>query len=305
MQHPDVRQSHGRMIRRVLNWLCAILACMAGSAIMTRERDWGYMLNMTSPYLVLFLCLLWLAFTRWLKKRKQSSIPLSSAILAAAHTKFNSVRSSEAVQTDNSDVQRTIPNERTGNKVPSVAPSESSERGHPYARVLAAMTWLWFLAALPFLTDAACNFLMAGVLAISWMILALAWVCALLMRHSLLNSASARRWWLSAGLAGLLGLLLVYTDLGLLLRVALSERELNAYNAAVPSGTRNIIHSNRQVGLFLVDGTEEINGVVVLYTSSSFLDRHGVVFVPDGAIPPSDLSTRHLFGPWYSFRWRF
>jgi hypothetical protein len=303
------QQDSGEGIRvRGLIWLCAFFACLSGSAILTRERDWGYMLTMTLPFLALFVGLLCLAFLGWLNRRKEhkrSSMPLTAAIVAAAQEKFNAVQSSKGVQADNSGVQRAILNEPMEDNVPSVALNESMDRDALYAMVLAAMAWLWLLAALPFLTDAACQFPVAGVLAITWMILALAWLCGLLLAQSVLRSSSARRWWLSAGLAGLLGLLLAFTDVGFLLRVAISERALNAYVAAVPAGTTNAIHSIRQVGLFLVDGTEESNGVVVLYTSSSFLDRQGVAFVPEGVIPPQHLSMKHLFGPWYSFRWRF
>src|SRR5262249_20598945 len=162
--------------------------------------------------------------------------------------------------------------------------------------ILAALAWLWLIVALPFITDAACDMFVALVLGFTWMALALSWLCGLfavpfISRSSsarlifktyfgvtedeivpfLPPSSSARLWWASAGLAGLLGLLLAFSDAGLILRVALSERKLNAHVAAVPPGTNNSSHPNRLVGLFFVDGTEESNGVVALYTSSDFL----------------------------------
>jgi hypothetical protein len=175
-----------------------------------------------------------------------------------------------------------------------------------YARILAALAWLWLVVALPFITDAACNIFAAFVLGFAWMALALSWLCVLFAVPFLSRSSSARLWWASAGLAGLVGLLLAFSDAGLILRVALSERALNAYVATVPPGTKNYSHPNRLVGLFFVDGTEESNGVVALYTSSDFLDRHGIIFVPDGATVPEYLrGLRHLYGKWYSFWWHF
>jgi hypothetical protein len=92
----------------------------------------------------------------------------------------------------------------------------------------------------------------------------------------------------------------------LILRVALSERALNACVAAVPPGTYNPSHPDRPVGLFFVDGTEESNVVVALYTSSDFLDRQGIIFVPDeAAVPEKFWDLRHLPGKWYRFRWHF
>jgi hypothetical protein len=240
------------------------------------------------------------------KEHERLSLPLSAAVVAAAQEKFNAVRGSECVQLDNSDLQSFITPEPTETNVASVVPSESLAGINLYARLLALMAWLWLLAALPFVTDAACFLFVVALLAITWIMLALAWLCGLFEARYLLRSSSARRWWLSAGLAGLLGLLLAFTDVGFILRVALSERALNAYVASVPPGTRNATHTNRPVGLFLVGGTEERDGVVVLYTSSSFLDRHGIAHIPEGAIPPSNLrSVKHLFGSWYSFRWKF
>lgn len=262
----------------------------------------------TSPYLALLVCLLLLTAISWLKRRKERerlSLPVSAAVVAAALEKFNPVRSSECVQSDTSGIRRAITNEPMGNQAAAIAPNESIDGMTLYAKFLAVFAWLWLLAALPFVTDAACEFIASMLLAVTWMILAFAWLCGLLAAPFLFRSASARKWWFSAGLAGILGLLLAFTDVDFMLRVALSERALSAHVASVPPGTQNSIHPNRLVGLFLVDGTEESGGAVFLYTSSGFLDRYGVAYVPDGAIPPSHLSMKHLFGPWYHFKWRF
>ncbi len=254
--------------------------------------------------LVFLLCLIAMVWFRRRKVRQRLSIPLSEAVVATAQEKFNAARSSERVQPDISGVRSEITTEPTENKAASTVPSESMEGATLYAKLLAVFACLWLLVALPFVTDAACPLFATLGLAIHWLILAFAWLFGL-WAPFLVRSSSARRWWLSAGIAGLLGLLLAFTDVGFMFRVALSERALGAYVATVPSGTKNSSHSNRLVGLFLVDGTEENNGAVVLYTSSGFLDRYGIAYVPPGAIPPSGVSVKHLFGPWYRFKWRF
>jgi hypothetical protein len=61
------------------------------------------------------------------------------------------------------------------------------------------------------------------------------------------------------------------------------------------------------VGLFLVDGTENRGGAVFLYTSTGWLNRHGVACIPPG------LESRYferrrtwpLLGPWHTFEWKF
>lgn len=308
MSHPDRRLQDNRAIQRGLNLLFAMFACLSGSAVLTRERDWRYMLIMVSPYLALFVCLLCLAALARLKRRKErerSWLLLSTAVMATAQEKFQLGRSSEALQVDKSGVQMTIPTELTQNRIDPLVPYESMESDSSYGLILAGLSWLWLLTALPFITDAACNFIAAIVLALTWFALALTWLCGLFVPY-LLRSSSARLWWSSAGLAGLLGLVLAFSDVGLILRVALSERALNTYVASISPGTQNPIHPNHQVGLFFVDGTEESNGVVALYTSSDFLDRQGIIFVPDAATPPGHFqSLRHLYGKWYSFWFHF
>ena len=280
--------------------------------------------------LAMFVCLAEMRLFKERKEREQSWFPISSSVVAAAQEKFQAGRSSEAVQADQTSVQRAISAEPTESNISPLASNDSIDSGTLYARILAALAWLWLVVALPFITDAACDMFVAIVLGFTWMALALSWLCGLfavpfIFRSSLARlilktfgvtedeivqflprSSSGRLWWASAGLAGLVGLLLAFSDAGLILRVALSERALNGYVAAVPPGTKNSSHPNRLVGLFFVDGTEESNGVVALYTSSDFLDRQGIIFVPDGATAPGSFwDLRHLHGKWYRFRWHF
>jgi hypothetical protein len=171
------------------------------------------------------------------------------------------------------------------------------------ARTHAALAWLWLLAALPFLTDAACNVLAGLVLLASWSFLAVAWLAVGVVSRS----RTSRLWWLAAGVAGGLGAALAFTDIGLVARVAVSRPWLDAYARQVAPGTA-VAHEPRWVGLFLVEQTEEEAGVVFLYTSRSFLNRNGVAWVPPGQ-GTTRLGSRHihdcLHGPWHGFEWNF
>jgi hypothetical protein len=266
------------------------------------------------------------------KEREQSWFPISSSVVAAAREKSQTGRAIEAVQANQTSVQRAISAELTESNISPLTSNVSIESGTLYARMLAALAWLWFIVALPFITDAAGDLFMTIMLGFTWMALALFWLCGLfampfISRSSLVRlifktyfgvtqdeivlfhprSSSAQLWWASAGLAVLVGLLLAFSDAGLILRVALSERALNAYVAAVPPGTQNLSHPNRLVGLFFVDGARESNGVVALYTyhRGVFPDLQGIVFVPDGATAPGHFrDLRHLHGKWYRFEER-
>jgi hypothetical protein len=169
---------------------------------------------------------------------------------------------------------------------------------------LAALAWLWLLAALPFLTDTACNVFAGLLLLLTWVPLALAWaVEALAWRWH----AWSRRWLLAAGAALGLGVALAFTDAGLAARAALSRPWLDAYARGVPLNGGESTHETRLVGLFLVDGTENVDGVVFLYTNQGWLDRYGLAYVPSQqeGVPISHRSTRPLLGRWHAFRWKF
>jgi hypothetical protein len=168
------------------------------------------------------------------------------------------------------------------------------------------LAWLWLLLAIPSLTDVASSFVAGSLLAVGWLVFALAWLLLPLFRPGALGSPAGKQWYLGAAAAGVLGLLLAFTDVGLRLRVAASEPPLRAYAAAVPPGGYGSLHEPHRVGLFLVDGTEERDGVILLYTSAGFLDRYGVAYNPGAKpLPAGRRQLRHLYGPWYSFRWKF
>ena len=104
--------------------------------------------------------------------------------------------------------------------------------------------------------------------------------------------------------AGALGFALAVTDWGLALRVALCEGTLCSYVDGVLPGAKPD-RTPRWVGLFRVEETQEYGGAVYLYTSRSFLNRHGVAYIPPGGNPAPRIGVHHLYGSWYSFVWRF
>jgi hypothetical protein len=174
-------------------------------------------------------------------------------------------------------------------------------------RLLAVAAWAWLLAALPFVTDTATPFPIAFWLGPAWLALAGIWCLFPFFSSTGLRSTPWRRWWIAAGVAGLIGPTLAVTHLGLVVRLFLCERQLTAYATGVAPGTGEFLHDPTTVGLFRVDGTEEYQGAVFLYTSTDFLDRDGLVYFPGGADPPlpGRIGTRHLYGPWHRFRWHF
>jgi hypothetical protein len=178
----------------------------------------------------------------------------------------------------------------------------------PAVRMLSWLAWLWLVAALPFLTDASCNLFVGFALSGTWLLLAVAWLVMPFSMPAFLLQRAARRRWLAAGFAGSLGLILAFTDVGLMIRIALCEASLSGYAAQIPPNDGNSLHVPQPVGLFLVNGEENYQGIIFLYTSSAFINREGVAYVPPSTLPPSQLPRRrlrHLYGPWYCFTWKF
>lgn len=170
-------------------------------------------------------------------------------------------------------------------------------------RIHALLTWLWFVLALPFVTNTSCDPFIALPLGIFWLLLAAVWLAILFTSLRDSWSRAKRNYWLSSGIAGLLGLVLAFTDVGLIVRLALSEFSLAAYAAQVPVERGNWGHPPRLVGLFLVDAESNEEGIVYLYTGTAFIDRTGLALVPAGGKPL--YRVRHLYGPWYWFYWKF
>ncbi len=172
------------------------------------------------------------------------------------------------------------------------------------AWVLIGASWVWFLFALIYFTDVACPFNVFLVLGGSGLGLGVVWlVLTAVWPHLIRHSVCAV--WLTVPAAGLLGSALLLTSWGLLVRVALSETTLRkcAANAAAAGGVPD--EFPEMVGLFWVEDVRVDGGGVYFYTSRSFLNRHGVAYLPPGSASVPRISVCHLYGSWYSFEWRF
>jgi hypothetical protein len=172
-------------------------------------------------------------------------------------------------------------------------------------QLLGIGAWAWLLVAIPFFADTATPFpLLDLCFAAAWIALACAWFVSPIVSAAGLRWAPWRRWWIAAGVAGVIGLIVAATDLGLVVRLFLCERQLTAYAAAVAPGTSDVLQEPTSVGLFRVDKAEEDRGAVYLYTNSH---QVGLVYFPGGTSPPyrGGMKTHHLYGPWHLFRWKF
>jgi len=171
-------------------------------------------------------------------------------------------------------------------------------------RLLALAAWGWLAVALPHLTDASCDFFAGYALTLVWLLLAAVW---LMLMVPVLAKRKGRLSWLTAGLAGCIGLGLSFSNIGLKARIALCESSLTVYASEVAGQGGHFLHSPQRVGLFTVDGEMTSQGVVLLYTSHSYLNREGIAYFPgDTLAPPLPRHhLRHLYGPWYWCCWRF
>jgi hypothetical protein len=121
-----------------------------------------------------------------------------------------------------------------------------------------------------------------------------------------LENWSGRAWCLTAVAPIAVGLILWFTDIGFSFRFALSKSALDDYVANANREEMKFWNDPRRVGLFLVDGVEEYEGAVFLYTSNGFLNRYGIAYVPSGQNPPPRrFLIKNLSGPWYTFGWHF
>lgn len=183
--------------------------------------------------------------------------------------------------------------------------TEPAPRSSRRVRLHAILTGTWLLVALPFLTDAACNMFVGMALSAAWLVLAVAWL-VLPIRPGVTRDDMV--WWACAANAGCLGLVLAFTNIGLIARIALSESSLIAHASHVAADGGDFLHDQQLVGLFLVDGEESYQGVVLMYTSQGFLNREGIAYVPPGTPVPTQIPRRrlrHLFGCWYTCVWKF
>jgi hypothetical protein len=176
------------------------------------------------------------------------------------------------------------------------------------AWVFAILAWSWLLFFLPDFTGVGIGLDVFLMLATSLLCLGVLWIAV--TAFVFLPTASASRatvsWWVTANSPFVLAFVLVGTDVGLISRVHMSEPWLEERVAQVQRGDANALEGSN-VGLFRIERACEYHGVTYFFTSGHGLfDACGIAFVPDGReISGRFRLIRHLFGPWYTFWWKF
>ncbi len=173
--------------------------------------------------------------------------------------------------------------------------------------VLAVLAWLWLVTTVVFRVPVL-------VLAGGWLALGAAWVYLLVGRRFPRPWAGDLGFGTAAlaAVLGLLGFLQSSSRFGpdLAEQVAQSEPELLAYIGQLAPGSWEIRHEPRRVGVLVIDGTEELDGLVLLYIPAEKgrydINRYGVAYNSSGRPMPGRTGiTEHLYGPWYRFVWWF
>ncbi len=163
--------------------------------------------------------------------------------------------------------------------------------------------WLWLIFTVPSFTDAACNMFTFMLLLVFGLAIGVGWIWLTVVRPELLSRRSAK-WWLSVPAAGLLGTFLFVSDRDLAARVSLSEVELMDQVSQAQAG-ETYTPVNQRVGLFWIRDRTEFGGGVYFHTSSTWINSNGIAHIPPGSQPRPRTWTRHLYGSWYWYEWKF
>jgi hypothetical protein len=184
--------------------------------------------------------------------------------------------------------------------------SAAPEAGPRWFGLVEVSGLLWLLGAIPFFTDAAVNVFVLALFGLSGSVIGVFWLILSGLNPYLLKPPF-RRQWLIVPAAGAIGLGLLFTDYGLMLRIALSQTALHHALEAVPSGADTfVLDEPRRIGLFRVTKITEYDGAKYLFTCTSFINQNGIARIPAGAkLPPSFRRVHHLYRDWYSFEWHF
>jgi hypothetical protein len=167
--------------------------------------------------------------------------------------------------------------------------------------VVIAAGWLWGLAALPQVTDAALDFDWFLLLFWSGLLMGFVWVGYSFAVPGVFRTARVRWLWLSVPAIGFGSLVLSFTHRDLAMRVWLCDSELREYAESVrqnPEAGRQ----PRRVGLFEVRSAGADENQVYLHTASGFMHSAGIMYRPDGGPPEHRRRSKHLYGPWWWFR---
>jgi hypothetical protein len=176
--------------------------------------------------------------------------------------------------------------------------------------VVVGTTVLWLLAAIEAFSDAGLNLIVLGLLFGFGMLLAMAWLFwtfCLERRYVRHGSWIEVIQWAFVSLAGLLGIVLLMTDLDLQLRLRLSEPALRRCVADLSAQTTGTnITEGRRVGLFRFEGFERRDGCILM-RSAAALPEGGLLYCPAGRPPQwtAEYSFRQVRGPWWLYENNF
>lgn len=172
-------------------------------------------------------------------------------------------------------------------------------------RVIVLSGWIWFLLALPQVTNAAVGLMWFLVLFPSGITIAVSWIADSVARPAMLKTSVTRLSWLSVPALGVLALGLSFTHRDLALRVRVSDSVLSeAAENAKQQSVEDRHSGSRRIGVFVVDHIMVDEEQVYFYTASGFLDSYGIAYCPEGK-PTFCSSSEHLYGPWWWFYDRF
>ena len=189
---------------------------------------------------------------------------------------------------------------------PSSRPDEQVAFASMFFRVfIVGMAAVWLVAAVGIFSDLVID-LMAALLLIAFgFVVALGWVTWSLYLYG--GVACLRsRWeiaeWAFVPLAGLLGVVLLATDLDTVLRLKLSEPAILRCLVEPRSGDSNDLWEDggRWVGLFWFRGIQDQPGSIELRSDSTY-PAGGLVYCPQGTPKPASREHRYhqLSGRWW------
>lgn len=192
------------------------------------------------------------------------------------------------------------------------ADSEPKPAKQPLPMLASAMlcfTLVWFVIAVPNMTDAGIGFFGVCLLLPLTVIVIATWFLTLVKIADASDKSdrqTIKAWRFCTGLI-LFTALLAWPEVGFRARLWLSSGSLEKYAISLPNDSHSL-HPQGYVGLFLIEGYQkDSNGVVAIWTTSSgFLDRAGLLYVPPNAPIPEYFPIReHFFGSWYWCLQRF
>lgn len=170
----------------------------------------------------------------------------------------------------------------------------------------AATASAWLFGAVVMFSNVVVDGLVFLFYLVTSVLLGLSWTFRELHR---LATSSSKIEWVPLGLvplALLTGWILFVTDVDLHARLALSEPALRADVPRIgPGHEEQRIGFPRRLGLFWAHTIEERQGCVCWTTGGTFMNYHGLAYIPGAAPTNIGYDFQHLRGPWWAFEFRF